>query len=101
MNDENDFLMRQIKSFAEGLGYMLAKKKGTEPTMSRSSFPTPKLVLFPINKRSSKKSKQTILTLLTSFWNLGALIASVSASIYGWLVGCRSGALMENDSNQA
>ncbi|MFC6315914.1 hypothetical protein ACFQHW_10105 [Lapidilactobacillus achengensis] len=28
MNDENDFLMRQIKSFAEGLGYMLAKKKG-------------------------------------------------------------------------
>lgn len=28
MNEENDVLLRQVKSFAEGLGYMLSKKTG-------------------------------------------------------------------------
>ncbi|WP_057894368.1 hypothetical protein [Lacticaseibacillus brantae] len=28
MNEENDVILRQVKSFAEGLGYMLSKKSG-------------------------------------------------------------------------
>lgn len=32
MQDENDYLMRQIKAFAEGLGYLLSKRKNDTDT---------------------------------------------------------------------
>lgn len=32
MTEENDWIMRQINSFAQGLGYMLAQRKGDAPT---------------------------------------------------------------------
>lgn len=48
MNDENDWIMRQVNSFAEGLGYVLSRGKGS--SQSEVVFPQKQTDTLPYQK---------------------------------------------------